>query len=65
MRLQAETRSPTPTSPRSVKWPMPSWRQHTEGDFEALLEVLDPDVVLRRLRCRGRIEGRARGETRS
>ena len=46
-RVQGETRSPTPTSTPSARSSTPSSRPHATGDFEALLEVLDPDVVLR------------------
>jgi hypothetical protein len=41
---RARTRSLTPTSTPSARSSTPSSRPR-EGDFEALLEVLDPDVV--------------------
>ena len=40
-------RTRTPTSPSSAGSSTRSWRPSRAGDFEALLRVLDPDVVLR------------------
>ena len=36
-----------PISPSNGQWSRPSSPPHAEGNFEALLAVLDPDVVLR------------------
>ena len=44
---RARTRSPTPTSTPSARSSNAFLAAAREGDFEALLEVLDPDVVLR------------------
>ena len=40
-------RSPTPISPASARSSTPSSPPRASGDFDALLAVLDPDVVLR------------------
>ena len=44
---RASRPSPTSTSSASAKWSTPSCVASRSGDFDALLAVLDPDVVVR------------------
>ena len=39
--------SPTSTSPASARSSTPSWPRRERGDFDALVAVLDPEVVFR------------------
>ena len=61
----ARRRRPTPISPASARWSTPSSPPPRGGDFDALVAVLDPDVVLRvdrgALRARRLARGPRRG----
>ena len=57
-------RCPTPTWPGSAQWSTRSWPPSRAGDFDALLAVLDPDVVRARRTSAG-VGGRCAAPARS